>query len=151
RVVAATLPRGGVDRVSACESEHITNRVWQRGDKRLHGLQDVVAMGRVGDGGPGAWRSCRDDHWRNRGVVAGFVEVLEVQRVIAGLIKGRGGELVLTYLEFDDEDDRTDDRQNVNPLSQARNGVLEVDGALVPVGCQRHLENVDLLAPSGRL
>src|SRR5712691_11801871 len=89
------------------------------------------------------FRARGDDDGRNGSRVAGLMEVLEVERVVANLIQSGGCELFFPDLELNDEDHSFDERKDVDSLAKARNRILEVDRTLVPIRSERRFEDGD--------
>ena len=71
---------------------------------------------------------------QNRGdicVVAAFMEVAEVQGVVNNLVHVLRGECILSDLEFQHEDDRTNDGESIDSSTHAWNAELERESARV--------------------
>ncbi len=83
---------------------------------------------------------------KDRQVVAAFVEVLQIQRIVLDLKDGGGVEMRLADLEFDDEDGFADDHDDVGALAHARDGEFEVEGEGGDIG-QGVTHDDDLLKP----
>jgi hypothetical protein len=90
-------------------------------------------------------RGGRDENWSDETVVARLVEVLQIESIIAYLIERGWCEVSLANLEFEDEDDRADEQDDVDAFSHARDGVLEIDAAFA--ADEDLLENSDLFQP----
>jgi hypothetical protein len=75
--------------------------------------------------------------------VTGFVEVLEVQRVVPDLIQIGAGELLLADLELDHEHHRPGHDNSVNALAHARDVELQEQRPFESL--ERRLEDGDLL------
>lgn len=72
------------------------------------------------------FRSLRSDKDRyNRGGMTGFVEVLQIQSIVPHLIHGGPLEYPLAHFELDDEDDRTNQENRINPSAHTRNAELQ--------------------------
>src|SRR5437016_1697900 len=94
-----------------------------------------------------AFRAGRDDDRRNGSGVAGLVEVLQIECVIANLIESERRELVFAYLKLKNEDHRVDERKDVDALAEARNRILEVERTVVPIWSKRGFKNRDFFKP----
>ena len=86
-----------------------------------------------------------NQHWGDVRIVAAFVEVVEIEGVVDDLIEILGVKSLFTDLELEDEDDRPDDDDRVDPSPHTWNGELEVDRARVMR--QNLLEDRGLLQP----
>ena len=81
--------------------------------------------------------------------MARAVEVLEVKRVIPGLVIVRGQEAVLAALEFDREHCRSGDEYRVDPATESRDLEFQVEHAREAF--ELFLENADLVFPGASL
>ena len=73
----------------------------------------------------------RDENGRDEPVMARLMEVLEIQRVVRHLIDRVTSEFLGARLEFENEDDGTDDEENIDPLAHSRDRVLEVNASRI--------------------
>lgn len=85
----------------------------------------------------------------NYAVMAGAVEILEVQRIVPRLVDGVAVELLFADLELDGKDHSVRQNDGVHPAAKAWNVELKKDMALVAP--ERILQDLDGLRPSARL
>jgi len=77
--------------------------------------------------------------------MTGFVEILEVQRVIHDLVDCVGYVVFFSYLEFQHKNHRANDANGINALAHARDGVFKID--LPRVTLQDLFQDADLFDP----
>ena len=108
-------------------------------------LEQTLGRTRFGSALPIAAGPRTDQDRSNVCIVASFVEVVQVQGIVANLVNVLGEEGPLSDLEFEDEDDRSDDDDRVDSAPHARNCEFEIDRACVVR--QDTLKDVGLLEP----
>src|SRR5204863_10080235 len=79
-------------------------------------------------------------------VVAGLVEVAQIERVVPDLVNRGGRKKALADLEFNYEDHVIEDQQRINASAKSRNLVLQVQPAAVEAG-QRPSQQPQLTFP----
>ena len=77
--------------------------------------------------------------------MTGFVEILEVKRVVPDLVKISAGEMLLTHLELDHKNHRARNDHGINAFAHAGDVELQKQRPFQPL--QRALEDGDLLKP----
>jgi hypothetical protein len=137
RAVPPALPLFDVNfRLAVGEREHVPNDLAEQFDRRRNRHEQPIVPRRCCDHGPGILRLGRNEHRRDEQALARFVEVLQVQRVVINLIDRMGREGLVANLEFQHEDDRANDDDDIYALPETRHAELEVDRAPAPVRTQ---------------
>ena len=148
-LVTALPPYLGVDGFSVVVLERGRNRFTQLFRGYPHGEQHLIVMVGLGDQDEFRTGFRGNQNWRYGRVVAGFVEIFQVERIIPHLVQRIGFEANLSDFEFQDENHRAYEQDDINPLTHARDGVFEVD--LACIAQQRLFENGDFLLPGPSL
>src|SRR5262249_42930264 len=121
RAVAAPLPGTGVDLcITRSEGQDLLNHPAQPSDVAPNWGEEFVVLRGCGSCERHGSGTGGDQDRRNDNVAAGFMKVLEVERVVTNLIKRGRCELCVANLEFKDEDDWADQKNNVDSFAHAR-------------------------------
>ncbi len=98
------------------------------------------------------WLGLRGDEDRSyRHDMARFVEIREVKRVVPGLIESVRRVLTGSNFKLEHEQHVVERQHCVDPLTQTRNRVFEVDSASVATVAQSTSQYFDLFLPSDAL
>ena len=91
-------------------------------------------------------RPRRNQQRNQQGLMAGFLKMMQIQRIITDLIQRRHLITLLTTLKLEKKDDIAVQHHYINPLTPARNDILK-QNAPFPQRRQLPLQNLNLLAP----
>ena len=88
---------------------------------------------------------CRDEDWDNRRVMAGAMEVFQVEGIVPNLISMNAGVIGCADFEFENENDWSHDHDGIDPTSDSRDDELHQHEPAEPI--QRLLKGGDLNEP----
>lgn len=117
--IAALLPGSGVDVRSGSKGEDVGEDAGQHLHTALDRQEEIVVVGRHLEQERHRGRGSGDKDRSDDARVTGFVEVLEVEGVVADLVEGVSGELFLAYFELEDEDDAVYEEEDIDTFTKA--------------------------------
>ncbi len=90
-------------------------------------------------------RLCRDEDWDNRRIMAGAMEVLQVEGIVPHLISMIARVIGCADFELENENDWSHDHDGIDPTSDSRDDELQQNEPAEPI--QRLLKGGDLNEP----
>ncbi len=143
--IAASFPLRGIDGRPFGEAQYLGDNGGQAFNIAQDWQEEFVVLWRRGDELDGSPGSSGDQNWCDKSIVAGFVEVLQVQGVVPDLVGSVGREFIFTDLEFENKDDRADEDDDIDAFPQPGDGIFKINFAAK--GGEDGTKNGDLFKP----